>query len=70
MVLVLLGGYGEVGIAPLEYFMAVFYALVLYIVFSRKKMMGLKTQPEFRYYLTGLWLKFIGGFPFAMIYLF
>lgn len=58
------------GIDFWEYLLAGLYGLVIYVYFGRRKRMMLKLHPEYKYYVTGLYMKYIGGFAFCMIYFF
>lgn len=60
--------HGLVDIAYWEYILAVVYVFVLYIYFARIKNIRIKTAPEFKYFLWGLWAKVFGGVVFALIY--
>lgn len=44
------------------------YLLVLYFYFARLKNIRIKTQPEYKYFLFGLYAKIFGGIIFSMIY--
>lgn len=60
--------HGYVGIAPWEYFVSVLYLVFLFLYFSRIKNKMLKKNPEYTYYLWGLYAKVIGGVFFSLVY--
>ncbi len=51
-----------------EYALMFFYLVVIYLYFARRKNMMVKTRPEYRYLLWGLYSKLIGGVAFSLIY--
>lgn len=62
--------HGYVTISYWEYLLSFVYILVLYMVFARRKNMRIRTEPEYKYYLWGLWARVLGGVGFSMIYFF
>lgn len=70
MPLIIVPYYGEQGLAAWEWLLGFVYFIGLYLYFSRKKRLGLKTRPEYRHLLWGLFAKVVGGVAFALIYFF
>lgn len=68
MSLVWVYGQGYVGIDYWEWAMGTLYVLVLYIYFARVKNVQIRTAPEYRHFLWGLWAKMFGGVAFSLIY--
>ncbi len=68
MLLIFMPYHGEVGIEVWEYLLGLVYVMFLYIYFARKKRQKLKFHGEYKYYLSGLWVKLIGALFFTMIY--
>lgn len=60
--------FGYVDIEYWEYSLMCFYLFGLYLYFARKKNQRIKTQPEYRFFLWGLYAKIIGGIFFSLIY--
>lgn len=60
--------HGYVSIALWEYLLGLFYLVVLYIFFARRKRIGIKAAPEYKYFLWGLFAKVFGGLVFSLIY--
>lgn len=60
--------HGYVGIAAWEYFVSALYLVILFIFFSRTKNKMLKNNPEYSYYLWGLYAKVAGGVFFGLMY--
>lgn len=60
--------YGWVYIEYWEYLVMFFYLVVLYLVFARQKNMKIKANPEYRWFITGLFAKVFGGIFFSLIY--
>lgn len=60
--------YGTVSIQFWEYALMFFYVLGMYLYFAREKNLRIKKQPEYKYFLYGLYAKVIGGIFFALIY--
>ncbi len=62
--------HGYVTIHYWEYLLSLVYMVVLYLVFARRKHIMLRTAPEYKYYLWGLWARVAGGIGFSLIYFF
>lgn len=60
--------FGQVSIAYWEYSLMLFYLFGMYLYFARKKNLRLKREPEYKYFLWGLYAKVIGGIFFSLIY--
>ncbi len=60
--------FGYVYIDYWEYLVMFFYLVVLYLFFARRKNMRIRTQPEYRYFILGLFAKVFGGIFFSLIY--
>lgn len=60
--------HGYVSIALWEYLLALFYLIILYVFYARRKRIAIKTAPEFKYFLWGLFAKIFGGLIFSLIY--
>jgi hypothetical protein len=60
--------FGEVDIEIWEYSLMLMYLLVLYFYFARIKNARIGKQPEYKYFLFGLYAKIFGGIVFSMIY--
>lgn len=59
-----------VSIAIWEYLFVIFYMVFIGILYSRRKNIQIKRHPEYRYYITGLFSKILGGVFFSMIYVY
>ncbi len=68
MSLVWVFGQGYVGIDYWEWAMAALYVVILFVYFARIKNVNIKTAPEYRHFLWGLWAKVLGGVAFSLIY--
>lgn len=68
MPLIFVTYHGEVQIELWEYLMSMIIIMVMYIIFGRKKRMNVKLHPEYKYYMSGLLAKMLGGAFFALIY--
>ena len=66
--LIFIGYYGEVGINIWEYQLTLAYIAIMYLYFSRKKNLNIKLRPEYKYLVSGLMVKIIGGVIFSLIY--
>lgn len=53
-----------------EYPAVLVYCIILGIIFSRKKRQNIKNNPEYKYYLYGLYARLAGGFIFTLIYVY
>ena len=53
-----------------EYPAVLVYVILLGIIFSRKKSQNIKSHPEFKYYLSGLYARVFGAIAFTLIYVF
>lgn len=60
--------FGQVTIEYWEYLLMFFYFVVVYIYFARQKNLRIKTNPEYRFFLWGLFAKIVGGVFFSLIY--
>lgn len=60
--------FGDVTIAFWEYSLMFFYLLGMYLYFARQKNLRIKKEPEYKYFLWGLFAKVIGGIMFSLIY--
>ncbi len=60
--------HGYVSIALWEYLLALFYLIILYAFYARRKRIAIKTAPEYKYFLWGLFAKIFGGLIFSLIY--
>lgn len=60
--------YGMVYLEYWEYVVSFVYIAVLYLYFARQKNVRIKTNPEYRYFLWGLFAKILGGIAFSLIY--
>ena len=60
--------FGYVDIEYWEYSLMCFYLFGLYLYFARRKNQRIKTQPEYKYFLWGLYAKILGGIFFSLIY--
>lgn len=60
--------HGYVTIQYWEYLLSFLYVVVLYTVFARRKNLAIRTAPEYRYFLWGLWARMAGGVAFSLIY--
>lgn len=60
--------YGKVDIEYWEYSLMFFYLFGLYLYFARQKNLRIKREPEYRYFLWGLYAKILGGIFFSLIY--
>lgn len=60
----------NVSIAPWEYMALLVYIVFIGIIFSSRKRKHVKKDPEYKYYVLGLYAKIIGGFIFTMVYMF
>lgn len=61
---------GYIDIQAWEYALIPLYLLVIFLITSSIKNRRIKKNPEYRYYLWGLYAKIIGGLMFALIYVF
>ena len=61
---------GYIDIQAWEYALIPLYLLVIFLITSSIKNRRLKKNPEYKYYLFGLYAKIIGGLMFALIYVF
>ena len=68
MLLIFLPYHGEVVIELWEYLLGLVYVIVLYMYFGRKKRQKLALHSEYKYYLSGLWVKLFGALFFTLIY--
>ncbi|MBL7939547.1 MAG: hypothetical protein JNL43_09325 [Flavobacteriales bacterium] len=62
--------FGEVQITYWECMLGLLYVLGMYLYFAREKNRRIKTAPEYRYFLWGLFAKLFGGVAFSLIYLY
>lgn len=60
--------FGFVELHYWEYVLMFFYLLLIYLYYARQKNMRIRTQPEYRYFLWGLFSKVLGGVAFSLIY--
>ncbi len=60
--------FGIVYIQYWEYLVMFFYLVVLYLYFARQKNLRVGTNPEYRYFIGGLFAKVFGGIFFSLIY--
>lgn len=60
--------HGYVSIDFWEYILGLFYLVILYAFFARRKRIEIKTAPEYKYFLWGLFAKVFGGLIFSLIY--
>lgn len=61
---------GFIAIQAWEYVLIPVYLLVLYMIAGSRKNRHIKRQPEYAYYLFGLYAKVVGGLMFGIIYLY
>ncbi|MCU0318671.1 MAG: hypothetical protein MUE88_01130 [Flavobacteriales bacterium] len=59
-----------IDIALWEYMAVALYTFVVAIVYSRHKRVRIRSNPEYKYYLWGLYVKIIGAVGFSMIYVY
>ncbi len=62
--------HGEIGIEIWEYLICLVYVMILYIYFARKKVLIIKAHDEYKYYLSGVMVKFVGAIFFTLIYVY
>jgi len=60
--------FGRIPVELWEYTVFPLILIAILLVSGRIKRKGLKTRPEYRYFLWGLWAKVGGGLIFALIY--
>src|SRR6188508_2146324 len=60
--------FGNVSIAYWEYSLMLFYLFGMYLYFARQKNRRVQLEPEYKYFLWGLYAKVIGGIFFSLIY--
>lgn len=60
--------YGWVSMEFWEYSVMFFYLVGMYLYFARQKNLRVKQEPEYRFFLWGLYAKLIGGISFGLIY--
>ncbi|HQV74069.1 MAG TPA: hypothetical protein PLE78_01155 [Flavobacteriales bacterium] len=60
--------HGEVGIDYWEYMLSLLYLLFFYMYFTRQKNMRMVESPEYKFYITGLMAKMMGGLAFSLVY--
>lgn len=60
--------HGYVGIDYWEYIISILCMVLIYTYFARIKRMEIRKNPEYSYFLWGLFAKVIGGTAFALIY--
>ncbi len=51
-----------------EYLVLFFYLIVVYLYFARQKNLRIKSQPEYRWFMPGLFAKLFGAIFFSLIY--
>lgn len=61
---------GNIDIEAWEFVLIPVYLLVIFIITSRIKNVRIAKQPEYKYYLLGLYAKIFGGLAFGMVYIF
>lgn len=60
--------YGKIPVELWEYTVFPMILIAILLVSGRIKRAGLRTRPEYRFFLWGLWAKVTGGLIFALIY--
>ncbi|MBL7965033.1 MAG: hypothetical protein JNM31_14460 [Flavobacteriales bacterium] len=60
--------FGVATISYWEFSLMFVYVLGLYVFFSRQKQMRIAAEPEYAYFLWGLFAKILGGVFFSLIY--
>lgn len=60
--------FGKIPVELWEYVAFPVILIAILLVSGRIKRAGLKSRPEYRYFLLGLWAKVAGGLIFALIY--
>ena len=61
---------GYIDIQAWEFALIPIYLLAIFMITSRIKNRRIKKNPEYKYYLFGLYAKIIGGLMFGMVYIF
>ena len=51
-----------------EYLVLLLYVVLLFLFFSRRKRLKVKSQPEYKYFVIGMFAKVVGGFTFSLLY--
>ncbi|MCC6841103.1 MAG: hypothetical protein IT230_13180 [Flavobacteriales bacterium] len=59
-----------VEIEPWEYMVLLLYVVFIGFVFSRRKNLEVRLNPEFRYYVWALYAKILGGVAFTLTYIY
>jgi hypothetical protein len=59
-----------VNIDPWEYLVLLIYVGIIGIIYARRKNLEIKKNPEYRYYLLGLYAKIFGGVIFTLVYIY
>jgi hypothetical protein len=59
-----------VTIEPWEYLMVLVYLAGIGVVYSRRKNLEIARNPEFRYYILGIYAKILGSVFFSLIYVY
>ncbi len=62
--------FGWVTIQYWEYLVLFFYLVIVYIYFARQKNLKIKKNPEYRWFIPGLFAKLLGAVFFSLIYFF
>jgi hypothetical protein len=60
--------FGRATIAYWEYLVLFFYLIVVYLYFARQKNLRIKTRPEYKWFIPGLFAKLFGAIFFSLIY--
>jgi hypothetical protein len=55
---------------PVDYLVLIAYLLIIFIICRYIKSKNIASKPEYKYFITGLFLKFAGGIIFCLIYIF
>lgn len=61
---------GDIDIEAWEFALIPIYLIIIFLIASSIKNRNIKTRPEYRYYLMGLYAKIFGGLAFGLVYIF
>ncbi|MFT3886299.1 MAG: hypothetical protein QM724_12995 [Flavobacteriales bacterium] len=61
---------GDIDIGIWEFILIPLYLVLIMLISTRTKNVRIKKNPEYKYYLWGLYTKILGGIGFALVYIY